>query len=245
MQRLVSFALFIVVWAVAAQLLGAPRLPGPVAVLLSIVEETKSGDLPFNLGVTMLRVAAAFVIAMSIGTAIGFAMGRRRAIDNVADAWLVILLNLPALVIIDLTYLWVGLTETAGILAVVINKLPNTIVVVREGARTLDRGLEEMSQVFAFDRWKALRHVIAPQLVPYFAAAARSGLSLIWKIVLVAEFLGLSNGIGVEINVAFTQNDVTRMLAYTVPFVIVMLSIESLVVQPLERRASRWRLRPA
>jgi NitT/TauT family transport system permease protein len=84
-----------------------------------------------------------------------------------------------------------------------------------------------------------------PQIAPYFAAAARSGLSLVWKIVLVVELLGRPNGVGFEMGVAFQLFDVTRIIAYALVFVVVMLTIETVLVQPLERRASRWRVRTA
>ena len=58
------------------------------------------------------------------------------------------LLNLPALVIIVLAYIWAGLTDTAAIAAVALNKLPIAIVTIREGARALDPTLDEMATVF-------------------------------------------------------------------------------------------------
>jgi NitT/TauT family transport system permease protein len=45
--------------------------------------------------------------------------------------------------------------------------------------------------------------------------------------------------------IAFQLFDVTRIIAYALVFVAVMLTIETVVVQPLERRASRWRVRTA
>ena len=93
--------------------------------------------------------------------------------------------------------------------------------------------------------WTRLRHVLLPQLAPYLAAAARSGLSLVWKIVLIVELLGRPNGVGFEIGTAFQLFDVKRILAYAIVFVLVMLAIETFLVQPIERHVSRWRPRPA
>jgi NitT/TauT family transport system permease protein len=198
-----------------------------------------------HLGATLARVALSFALAMTAGAAIGLLMGRHTLVDRLGDPWLVVLLNLPALVIIVLAYVWGGLTETAAILAVAVNKLPNAIVTIREGARALDPALDDMARVFAMPRWKALRHVVIPQLAPYIAAASRSGLSLTWKIVLIVELLGRPNGVGFEIGIAFQLFDVTRILAYALAFVAVILAIEILLVQPFERHVSRWRLRPA
>ena len=245
MARLASLAIFLVAWYVGSALAGEQMLPSPTTVAGTIAAEARSGDLFFNLAVTLTRVVLAFTLAMAAGTAIGLLMGRVMLADRLGDPWLVVLLNLPALVIIVLAYVWGGLTEAAAILAVAVNKLPNTVVAIREGARALDPGLDEMAQAFALPRWKILRHVVLPQLAPYLATAARSGLSLIWKIVLVVELLGRPNGVGFEIGIAFQLFDVTRILAYAMAFVAVILAIDTLLVQPLERRASRWRLRTA
>lgn len=245
MVRLLSIAVFFMTWWGAALLAGSEKLPPPPAVLAAIATEARSGELFFNLGVTLARVALAFALAMTLGTAIGYLMGRERFANRVGDPWLILLLNLPALVIIVLAYIWAGLTEAAAIVAIAINKLPTAVVTVREGTRALDPALDEMAKVFAIPRWKAFRHVVAPQLAPYIAAAARSGLSLVWKIVLVAELLGRPNGVGFEIGVAFQLFDVALLLAYSLTFAAVVLVIEIVLVQPFETRLSRWRQRAA
>src|SRR6202034_4365768 len=87
--RLASVALLLAVWLVGSPLAGPRLLPSPQAVSLAIVAEARSGALAFNLGVTLARVAAAFSIAMVLGTAFGLAMGRDRFFDRIADPWLV------------------------------------------------------------------------------------------------------------------------------------------------------------
>ena len=241
--RVASLALLFVAWYAGSQLAGDRLLPPPQAVAAAILDEMRSGALAFNLAVTLARVAVAFSIAMLLGSMIGVLMGRSRIVDQLGDPWLVVLLNLPALVIIVLAYVWAGLTETAAIAAVALNKLPVATVTVREGARALDTGLDEMAQVFRMRGWTRMRHIILPQLAPYLGAAARSGLSLVWKIVLIVELLGRPNGVGFEIGVAFQLFDVTRILAYALAFIAVMLTVETFLVQPLERRIAHWRPR--
>jgi NitT/TauT family transport system permease protein len=243
--RLVSLALLIAAWFAGSRIAGPRMLPDPQAVALMLIEEARSGALAFNLGATLARVAVAFALAMALGSVIGLVMGRYRLADRLGDPWLVVLLNLPALVIIVLAYVWAGLTETAAIAAVALNKLPIAAVMVREGTRALDRGLDDMAQVFRMGAWTRMRHVVLPQLAPYLAAATRSGLSLVWKIVLIVELLGRPNGVGFEIGVAFQLFDVTKILAYALAFTAVMLVIETFVVQPLERHVARWRPRTA
>ena len=237
-----SLAGLVLFWAGLAALKGDPRvLPGPFQVAPIIAREAASGALWAALSATLWRVAAAFALAMAIGAVIGVAMGRSRRLDLWLDPWLIFFLNLPALVTIVLAYLWIGLNETAAILAVALNKIPTVAVTMREGARALEPRLDDMAAVFRMGRLDRLRHVVAPQLAPYLAASARSGLSLIWKIVLVVEFLGRSNGVGFKIHYYFQLFDVGHVLAYALSFIVVMLAIEKLALQPLERRAGRWR----
>jgi NitT/TauT family transport system permease protein len=243
--RALSLGILLACWQLGALAAGPHALPAPWAVAERLWAEARSGALAFHMSVTLARVGAAFVIAMALGTAIGFAMGRDAWLDRLVDPWLVLFLNLPALVIIVLAYVWIGLNEIAAIGAVALNKLPNAIVAMREGAKALDPQYDELAEVFALPAWTRLRHILAPQLAPYFAASARSGLSLVWKIVLVVELMGRSNGIGFQMNVAFQLFDMTMLLAYALPFVGVMLAIEFLLVQPFERRVSRWRPRAA
>ena len=73
------------------------------------------------------------------------------------------------------------------------------------------------------------------------AASTRNGLAIIWKIVLVVEFLGRSNGVGFQIHLYFQLFEVGYVLAYSLSFVGVMLAIEYLVLQTWERRTTRWR----
>ena len=239
--RIASLLAFVLLWQLAASLADSRTLPDPVAVLARIGAETAALTLPIHLAVTLGRVAVAFAVAMLVGALVGMAMGRWRQVDAFLDAWLVLGLNIPALVTIILCYVWFGLNDWAAILAVVINKVPTVVVTVREGARAVDAKLLEVARAYRLPWRTTFLRVYLPQLVPYFMAAARSGLSLIWKIVLVVELLGRSEGVGFQLNVLFQFFDITGILAYTLVFAAVVLAAEGWVLRPLERRLTRWR----
>jgi NitT/TauT family transport system permease protein len=232
----------LLLWLVVAWLGNDPEvLPMPGSLLAPFWTELVSGTLPYHLAMTLIRVLWAFALAMSIGLALGLAMGLMPRLDAWLDPWLVVFLNLPALVLIVLCYLWVGLNETALILAVTLNKIPNVTTVIREGARSLDPDLKAMAHVYRMRGIPYMRHVVMPQLAPFVAAAARSGVAVIWKIVLVAEFLGRSSGIGFQIHLYFQLFDVVHVLIYSLSFIAVMLLVEWTMLQPWERRVRRWR----
>lgn len=237
----IALPVLLALWAVVALAVQTPLLPSPAAVLETFWQDVQSGELPEHLLVTLRRVLFSFALAMTLGTLVGVWMGRSRLANALLDPLLVLFLNLPALVTIILLYVWFGLVEAAAVLAVVVNKVPNVAVTVREGARSLDPKLEQMAQVYGFSRWQRVVDVWLPQLFPYLMAATRGGLALIWKIVLVVELLGRSDGIGFQLHMAFQVFDVASILAYSLAFIAVVQLIELALLQPLERRASAWR----
>ena len=236
-----SLLVFLAVWQGLAVYLNNNTLPAPETVAKVFWQACVTGQLPFHLGVTLLRLVVSFSIAMLLGCAIGIVLGRNKKLDAFFDNWLVIFLNVPALVTIILCYVWFGLIESAAIVAVVVNKLPNVIVTIREGTRMLDQDLLDMARCFNFSRRKTLAHVIWPQLHPFVMGATRSGLALIWKIILVVELLGRSNGMGYQLHLFFQLFDVASILAYTIAFVAVIQLIELLILKPLDKKSLRWR----
>ena len=239
---LFSISGLLFLWLVMSFLMADPEvLPAPWTLAPLFWQELASGQLWHHLGATLLRVIWAFFLAMALGTLLGFAMGRSDKLNKWLDPWLIVFLNLPALVLIVLCYLWIGLTEAAAIAAVTLNKVPNVAIVIREGARAFDPQLDALSKVFRMSTWTRIRHVILPQLAPFIAAAARGGVAVIWKIVLVVEFLGRSSGVGFQIHLYFQLFDVSMVLVYALSFICVMLLVEWTVLQPWERSTSKWR----
>ena len=140
-----SGVVLILIWAGISAFLNSRYFPAPHDVLSAFITDFSSGDLFHNLGKTLFRVVTAFCLSISIGVALGFALGRNERINLFFDPWLIFALNLPALVVIVFCYLWLGLNEAAAIIAVALNKIPNTAIMIREGTRTLDRDLDEVA----------------------------------------------------------------------------------------------------
>ncbi len=243
-DRALSLLVLLAVWWIGARLAASPQLlPSPEQVLAVFLRLLRSGDLPFNIAITLARVAVAFGLAMVVGSVLGYLAGRSARFDAVIDPWLTVGLNLPVLVVIVLAYIWIGLNDLAAVLAVAIAKTPTVVVTIREGARAFDPQLDDLAIIYRLSRRRRLRRVALPQLAPYLAAAGRSGLSITWKIVLMVELLGRPNGVGFELNLQFQNFDVAGILAYGLSFAAIMLVVEATLLQPWERRANAWRCR--
>lgn len=239
--RILPLFLLVCVWQVLATIFESKTLPQPSSVMFLLWQELYNGDLLFHLGMTLRRVAISFTSAMLIGVALGMLMGGSKTWDRLLDTFLILGLNVPALVTIVLCYIWFGLSETAAVIAVTLNKIPMVAISLREGARAVDTNLLQVAKVYRLSRRDTFFKVYLPQLTPYLFGAARNGLAIIWKIVLVVELIGRSNGVGFQIGSYFHFFDITGILAYTLAFALVIFSIEALVLRPLEKRINRWR----
>jgi NitT/TauT family transport system permease protein len=231
----------LVIWQAAAWMAQSRFLPGPFAVGVEVWDLVLNGPLIGDFGATLFRAMIGFIMAMVIGTAIGFALGRKIWADRLFAPWVVVGLNIPAIVVGILCYISLGLSDFALILAVVINKVPLVATMMREGVRDLSADYDELAVTFRMPRTRYLRLVLVPQLMPYLLAAARAGLSLVWKMVLVFEVLGSDGGVGFRVGLYFQLFDVTGILAYTCCFVALILALEYGVLRPIEGRVLQWR----
>ena len=241
LQEWLSLPLLLCLWQLAALAADHRLFPSPARVAGRLWDLAGRSVFWDDLGQTLGRAALAFVLAMVLGALIGGALGRFRGADRLFGPWVVIGLNVPAIVVAIACYIWLGLSETALVLAVVINKTPLVATTMREGVRALDPGIAELARAYRVPMARRLRLFVLPQLMPYALAAARTGLSLIWKIVLVFEVLGSDGGVGFRVGIYFQNFDITGILAYTMAFMTVVMAFEYGVMRGLERKVLGWR----
>lgn len=236
-----SLPLLLLLWQVLAMVLAHRLFPTPVTVAQEFWHLTTEGRLLPDLGKTLFRAGTAFILAMLLGTALGILLGRQTWLDRLFSGWLIVGLNLPAIVVAIVLYIWLGLTDLALILAVIVNKVPLVITTIREGVRSFSADYDELATALRLSNWRRLKLIFLPQLTPFILAAARTGLSLIWKIVLVFEVLGSDGGVGYRISVLFQFFDITGILAYAAAFILVVVALEYGILRPLERKLLQWR----
>lgn len=243
--RIARFALSLlvlgVVWELVVALIHPQKLPGPVPVFAYIVDDIVHGDMLFNIGMTLWRSVAAFFIAMVFGCGLGLWLGRSRGADRAFMPWVLFFQNTPLIVIGALFFIWFRSTEWTAIFAAVVGKFPNNTIIVRDGVRTFDPALDEVATLYRLSALARFRDILWPQVVPFVVVAARSGIGVVWKIVIVIELFGLSSGVGFQIYTHFQLVETTPILGYSIAFSLLMLSIELFVLQPLDDYARRWR----
>jgi NitT/TauT family transport system permease protein len=236
-----SLCLLALSWQAASSLVGADVLPGPVASIGAVAESSREGYLWSDIGITAFRVAGAFVIAFAAAVATGALLGRSPLAERLLGPWVTIGASIPSLVVIVLVYLTVGVNDHAAMVGTALIVAPLMTFPVADGVRAINPELQEMARAFAIPKAMMFRRVVLPQTMPFLFTAARTGLSLTWRLMIFVELLGRSSGVGYRIQYFYNLVDMKRVVAAALPFIALMLLFEFGLLRPLERWAFRWR----
>lgn len=237
----VSVLLIFVLWLAISQLVSANVVPTPLMTWEAFVRSLQDNYVWSDMVTTFNRTLGAFALAMLLGVINGSLLGAVRLYERVFGLWLIIAASIPSLLYLVIAYLALGLNDTAAIVGAGLVVGPSITFNVWQGMKTLDPRLSEMGRVFGVPRWTIFRRVILPQTVPFLFAAARFGLALTWKIMIFVELLGRSSGVGYRIQYWYQLFNMERVLAAALPFIILMLIIELVVLRNLETYLFRWR----
>lgn len=236
-----SVALLLVVWEIASHVAGREVLPGPWASSKAIKLSADDGYLWSDVRITFTRVLGAFSLSLVVSVAAGVLLGSSRFVSRLFGPWVTITASIPALVFIVVCYLSIGLDDRAAIVGTAFVVAPTMTFNVWDGMKALDPQLSEMSRAFGTPAPARIWRVVLPQTTPFVFSAARGGLALTWRIMIFVELVGRSSGVGYRIQYWYSLFNMERVIAAALPFVILMLGLEFVVLRPLERRVFRWR----
>ena len=231
----------LLVWEIVSLFFPPSLLPGPAPVFARVWEIFLSGEFAVHMGQTLLRVMCGFVLAFLVSIALGIFMGVSSTAERFFEPEIIVALTVPSLAWSVICLMWFGISELAPIFTIFVILLPLITVNVIQGTKALDHEVIEMARAFRAHRAMVVREVVIPQLVPHLLAATRFGLSLAWKVTVIAEMLGLSNGIGYMIHYSFGIFSMVDVFAWTLAFLVVMVAIEYGALKPFETRITRWR----
>jgi NitT/TauT family transport system permease protein len=240
--RLLGYASFLAIWAVAAEFLVDPNhLPSPFDIAADMWEILRHGDFLRHFWATAERTLICLPLVYVIGVAVGILMGSSLWFESFFRDFVTVLLSLPGLIVVLLFILIMGLDPKGPIIAIVITNFGFVTVQVWEGVKSLPAELDQMSKAFGVSRYRRLRHVTLPALAPFLFPAFTYAFTLTWKLAMVSELFGGTEGIGFRMRVEFWQFNVSAMVAWAMMLFFITLAVERLVLQRLERHVLRWR----
>jgi NitT/TauT family transport system permease protein len=236
-----GWAAFFGIWAfVSSVILNEFTLPGPVKVGKAMWEIVEAGAFVDDFRSSISKTFLGFGVASLIGVPIGFLMGRSRYWKAFFHDGVVGAGSIPGLTYAVMALVIFGIGYQGPVLAVGLISMPFIALNVAEGLEGVDQDLVRMSSAFGRNERQTLRHILIPSILPFVFAGVRLSFAIAWKVEALTEVFGSSNGVGFQIRFAFQSFSITRVMAWTLLFIIFMLLIER-VLAIIERRLFRWR----
>jgi ABC-type nitrate/sulfonate/bicarbonate transport system permease component len=193
---LIAAALVTLEWAVASRHIRRALVPAPTDVFAELVHIIRAGDLWAPLAQTISLLAIAYIVASVLAVAVGLAMGRSRTLFNLLEPLVEILRPLPKPALLPPLILFLGIGSAMKItivgLAVFFPVLINTV----QGVRGIDPVMIGTARTFGYGRFQIVRKIVLPAALPFIFTGLRVSLGLGLILVVVAEMLAGTGGVG-------------------------------------------------
>lgn len=236
---LVPVSLTALEWAVASGHVRRALVPAPTDVLAELAYIIRAGELWAPLGQTLLLLAIAYIIASTLAIALGLAMGRSHFFFNLLEPLVEIIRPLPKPALLPPLILFMGVGSTMKTtivgLAVFFPVLINTV----QGARGIDPVMIGTARTFGYGRLKIVRKIVLPAALPFIFAGLRVSLGLGLILVVVAEMLAGTGGVGYLILDMQRTFQARAMYAWLIILACLGFALNSVFVL-LERRILFW-----
>ena len=243
-SRALSPLLLVLAWELGARsgVIPAHTLAAPSAVIVSLWHMLISGELLANLAVSFARLAAGLGIGITLGVVLALLAGLSRPGEVAVDAPVQMLRTLPVLALSPLFIVWFGIGETPKIALIAFGSMFPVYLNLYNGIRGVDVRLVDAARSFGLGRIGLIVHVILPAALPALLVGLRYALSVAVLILVVAEQINASAGLGYLINNArdFMRTDI--IVVCLIVYAVLGLAIDA-AIRTLEGRALAWRPR--
>ena len=236
-----SIFLFIACWDLGNQVYGDLVLPSPLETFSTLFAMLGDPAVWDEIMITLYRAGVGFGVALVFGTVLGLLAGSFATASIMSRPIVTILVGMPPIAWIVLAMIWFGMGDMTVIFTVVVASFPIVFVGALQGARTLEGDLKEMADSFKLPFHMKMLDVYFPHIFSYIFPAWVSGLGMAWKIVVMAELLSTSDGIGASLAVARSQLDTPTALALVVIMIASLMIVEYIILEPIKREVELWR----
>ena len=199
-----------------------------------------SGTIWEPLAVSAAGFAVGLGIAIIIALPLGILIGRSETLNALFDPFITAFNATPRLVFLPLVLLWFGLGLWSKVVIVAFGAIFPLLINTHEGIRNADRLLINVVRSFGAKERDVVRFVVVPNALPYILTGLRLAIGRAVLGVVVSEFFGSDQGLGVMMVQAASQYKVNIVFAGMIVFMALSLAMTS-VVKLIERRLGRWR----
>ena len=240
-----TIVLLLVVWQVWPDIF--PLKPGtklffavPSQIAGTLWNMFATGSIWTPLRVSASAFALGLALAIAAGLPLGVLIGRSATLNAMIDPFITAFNATPRLVFLPLLMLWFGIGIWSKVAVVFIGALFPLLINTQEGVRNADKLLINVVRSFGASEWDIARLVVMPNALPFILVGLRLAIGRAVLGVVVAEFFGSQEGLGVVMVRAASSFKVDVVFAGLIVFAALSLIMTGLV-KLIEDRLSRWR----
>jgi sulfonate transport system permease protein len=241
-QSAVVPLLLLTLWEVAVRATWWPRalIASPVEVVVDFGRLMANGKLAFHAMVSLRRLSAGFLVGTGVGVGLGTLVGLSRPVERALAPTVQLLAPIPVVAWIPLFIILFGIGEASKIAIIAVGTFFVVFFNTVQGIRATDRKLVEVAYVFNKSRAELVMAVLLPSALASILTGLRVALGLSWILLIVAEVIASSEGLGWLIwdsrNFSRADDLIVGMIAVGI---LGKLSDQGLLA--VERRLLRWR----
>ena len=215
-------------------------LASPGAVVLRLGELVVTGGFWGTVATSLARIVIGFTGAAAVGAALATLSSASRVAEALAAPLIATIRSAPVVSFIILLLLWTDSSRLAAYTSFLM-VLPVMYANILAGIRNRDRQLLEVAIVFRIPWLRRVRAIDVPAVLPFFAAACRTGVGLAWKSGVAAEVIGVAQGsIGERLYEAKLFLESADLFAWTIVIIALSVTGEAVVLWGLRRAQARF-----
>jgi len=187
---------FLVVWDLCVRITGNDLFPKPWEVVLGIVELAKKGLLLKYIVASLFRVTVGFGLAVVVGVPLGLLLGWYRPAFQALNPLIQVFRPISPIAWIPLAILWFGVDDRAPIFLIFLASVFPITVSAIAAVQNIQPVYIRAARNFGVGRIELFRRVIFPATLPQVLTGIRIALGIAWLVVVAAEMIAVSSGLG-------------------------------------------------
>lgn len=231
---------FVALWQFGSLTLGHFLLPSPLTVFnkcLEMLANIKANEID----ITLWRSFVGISISLLVGISTGFIAGYFKTAMVVLKPLATILLSAPPIIWIVMALFWFGFGDASVFFTIIVIVTPFTFASSAVAIASINQQHQELFNAYQLGFRKKLRYLYIPHLTSYVLASISVAVATGIRIVVMAELLGASDGIGAKIADARIMLDTTTVLAFVILIILLVALFEFFLIKPLEILFMPWR----
>jgi NitT/TauT family transport system permease protein len=194
--RLVSVAVFLVLWEITGRGIDPVLFTTPSAVAVAAVEMIRSGELWTYLYPSLVVLLYGFTLAVIFGIGIGLLLARYWVLDVALSVYITFLYSIPSVALVPLIVLWAGYEQTAKVIILFLFAFFPMVINTYQGVKSVDPKLLEVGRAFRCSEGQLWRNIILPAALPFIVTGLRLALGRALIGMVLADLYTAISGIG-------------------------------------------------